>query len=303
VLLAWQLSHFDSITGWALLIALGFYDLCAVLTPCGPLKALVGLMQSREEAGEGMQLPGLLYEARLPVGRLYGGRGAGEEDELEEPPASSSISSASSSPSPPSPSSSPLPPDRPVPLPFSLARSLRLQILDPSQIPPPFPKPENAEYTPEQNLAVVDCGRPPDALFARGAREEGDMGDVFHVRTPEGEDSTYVIDSETGKVFLRDDDDEEEEEGGGVIKLGLGDFIFYSVLVSKAAMYSLTTAVICIIVILSGLGMTLFLLSVYKMALPALPVSIFCGVTFYALGVYAIQPYIETVLSNGPLYL
>jgi hypothetical protein len=40
---------------------LALYDLCAVLTPCGPLKMLVGLMQERNEP-----LPGLLYEANLP---------------------------------------------------------------------------------------------------------------------------------------------------------------------------------------------------------------------------------------------
>ena len=40
---------------------LALYDLCAVLTPCGPLKLLVGLMQERNDP-----LPGLLYEANLP---------------------------------------------------------------------------------------------------------------------------------------------------------------------------------------------------------------------------------------------
>ena len=41
---------------------LALYDLCAVLTPCGPLKMLVGLMQERNEP-----LPGLLYEANIPA--------------------------------------------------------------------------------------------------------------------------------------------------------------------------------------------------------------------------------------------
>lgn len=47
VLLVWQLSRFDEYTSFSLLLALAFYDLCAVLSPCGPLKALVGLMQER----------------------------------------------------------------------------------------------------------------------------------------------------------------------------------------------------------------------------------------------------------------
>ena len=66
-LVAWQFAHFDAWTAWVLLVMLSLYDLCAVLTPCGPLKALVNLMQS-DDAPE---LPGLLYEAELPsnVGR------------------------------------------------------------------------------------------------------------------------------------------------------------------------------------------------------------------------------------------
>ena len=80
VLLAWQLSHFEAWTGWTLLVMLGFYDLCAVLTPCGPLKALVGLLQKDEENNEGRgMIPGLLYEAKLPVKR---GKKKEEEEEV-----------------------------------------------------------------------------------------------------------------------------------------------------------------------------------------------------------------------------
>jgi hypothetical protein len=64
VILAWQLSQFNNWTAWCLLVLLALYDLCAVLTPCGPLKALIGLM-SKDGAPA---LPGLLYEAQLPNG-------------------------------------------------------------------------------------------------------------------------------------------------------------------------------------------------------------------------------------------
>lgn len=47
-----------------------------------------------------------------------------------------------------------------------------------------------------------------------------------------------------------------------------GDFIFYSVLVSKAALYSFATFASCFLVVLAGLGGTLVLLAVYKKALP-----------------------------------
>lgn len=62
VLLAWQLAALDPWTSWALLVMLALYDLCAVLTPCGPLKALVNLM-SQDDSPD---MPGLLYEAELP---------------------------------------------------------------------------------------------------------------------------------------------------------------------------------------------------------------------------------------------
>ena len=64
VILAWQLSQFNDWTAWCLLVMLALYDLCAVLTPCGPLKALINLM-SKDGAP---MLPGLLYEAQLPEG-------------------------------------------------------------------------------------------------------------------------------------------------------------------------------------------------------------------------------------------
>ncbi|KAL8250533.1 hypothetical protein R6Q59_034226 [Mikania micrantha] len=69
----------------------------------------------------------------------------------------------------------------------------------------------------------------------------------------------------------------------GAIKLGLGDFIFYSVLVGRAAMYDFMTVYACYLTIIAGLGSTLILLALYQKALPALPVSVILGVLFYVL--------------------
>jgi hypothetical protein len=92
---------------------------------------------------------------------------------------------------------------------------------------------------------------------------------------------------------------EEEEEEERSIKLGLGDFVFYSVLVSRAALFDMSTMAACFVSVIMGLGGTLFLLSVFKKALPALPISIFLGVIFYFLTRLVIAPMIFELSIHG----
>ncbi|KAM7273135.1 hypothetical protein ACFE04_027799 [Oxalis oulophora] len=97
-----------------------------------------------------------------------------------------------------------------------------------------------------------------------------------------------------------------ETDGGGAdemvvskgIKLGLGDFVFYSVLVGRAAMFDLMTVYACYLGIISGLGCTLILLSVYRKALPALPISIALGVIFYFLTRLLMEPFVVGTATN-----
>jgi len=138
---------------------------------------------------------------------------------------------------------------------------------------------------------------------------------VNHGRSDEGERSPLVGGMRFGEVVIDEEmsplvemggvaDGEEEERvmreigGDRGIKLGLGDFVFYSVLVGRAAMYDLMTVYACYLAIISGLGCTLILLSVCRQALPALPISIALGVLFYFLTRLLMEPFIVGTATN-----
>lgn len=131
--------------------------------------------------------------------------------------------------------------------------------------------------------------------------EEGGNRRLFRRRRVQDEedDSERGAAAESEEVMERD---EEEEMGVGTLgahlKLGLGDFVFYSILVAQASQEGAMTTVASFVAILAGLSVTLFLVTVYRKALPALPISICAGLLFHFLTRFTVQPLIEHLLPE-----
>lgn len=248
-------------TTWVLLVALALYDLVAVLAPGGPLKILVELASSRDD-----DLPALVYEARPVVSSNSESRGSLGVLVGMASPSSIELQNVGSS-------NREAEEGR-----FLLVADSNTRVSTSS---------ESSEHS-----TVVEFG----SLASR-------QSEIVEERSPlvsghgsgQSRRSTPAVTSrmDTGG---RDDNFDDSMTPG--IKLGLGDFVFYSVLVGRAAMYDLMTVYACYLAIISGLGCTLILLSVWHRALPALPISITLGVMFYFLTRLLMEPFVVGTSTN-----
>jgi len=243
--MAWLVTNiFGNFTTWALLVCLALYDLCAVLTPCGPLNLLIQVVSKRQEANpnsDGQMIPGLLYEVNT-------GRGRGQ----------------------------------PAP--------------DPNGVP----RPQRSGAAAAGPLAFM--AEPASLKFAKADadRENGSSEqDELEQAEPRISDPRehYVNDPEYYYANHRGELPQEEmyeyELEDSNLKLGLGDFVFYSVLTAKSAEFGFVAFISVACCILCGLCGTLILLSVYQKALPALPISIALGVTVYLIANFFISPFVD----------
>ncbi|KAM7500037.1 hypothetical protein LguiA_024451 [Lonicera macranthoides] len=260
-------------TTWALLVALALYDLVAVLAPGGPLKILVELASSRDD-----ELPALVYEARPIVSRAGGGGGGRSAMGLL-------VGGVSDS------------------------GSVELQVRHENENPDFI---SSEVQNNEIEILVDEEGETSPLVpnLLRGDREQMSSSSRGGSSLDNGSSSGRNRQSPGGVIAEEEMSplvemlgfgNEREESDAPIsrgIKLGLGDFVFYSVLVGRAAMYDLMTVYACYLAIISGLGCTLILLAVYRHALPALPISIALGIMFYFLTRLLMEPFVVGTSTN-----
>jgi len=250
VIMAWSLSKMPDWTNWTILIALAVYDLFAVLSPCGPLKALVEMSQSRNEP-----IPGLVYEADAPQENApFPSRSPVPDSSIDD----SSVQEAGRSSG-----------ERDL----NADARLRLRV-------------RNSSDTSERNFemqSIVEGGKSEVGHDLTATSEASNLNAPLPAPA---DDASAVLGA-----------DQEDEQKG--VKLGLGDFVFYSVLVarfeflffdrpfshfphflshnvriyalSRAASTNLTVVVTTFVAIIFGLCSTLVLLNIVSV-LPASPI-------------------------------
>ncbi|CAF1068163.1 unnamed protein product [Brachionus calyciflorus] len=98
---------------------------------------------------------------------------------------------------------------------------------------------------------------------------------------------TYLANDQNENVMNENLDNDDEGP-----KLGIGDFVFYSLLIAKSAsQMNNFTIISCILAILFGLLMTMFLVALLNRPLPALPISIFLAVFIFFVSEFSVGPF------------
>ncbi|CAG0921791.1 unnamed protein product [Notodromas monacha] len=140
------------------------------------------------------------------------------------------------------------------------------------------------------DLFAVLCPCGPLRMLVNTAQTRGDMDSKFLRALVYS--AAVLLATESGT--METEKEEEEEERGP--KLGLGDFIFYSVVICLSRVDSgYYSVLLSYIVILFGLMCTLVILVLLAKPLPALPIPIFLSVTVFFIYRYMVAEFHDKV--------
>ncbi|ORZ03235.1 Presenilin-domain-containing protein [Syncephalastrum racemosum] len=278
-LMAFALTGLEEYTTWILLGLLAVWDLVAVLCPFGPLRLLIESSQTQQR-----EVPALLYSVNAVWFMLASSEHMRLSRNLTEDNdgrmrtiTQASLQTLSSTE-------------------FEGSTSSRTP-LHPTVHQPDTQEEGRAVHRRSEATPTVD-----GFMRLRNSSESVTNADQVPARetsnTATGNVRPEPDNQEGGRTLSTQEVDEEAAEREG-LKLGLGDFVFYSVLIARAALYDWITTVCCTIAVLTGLTATIFLLAIYKKALPALPISIAFGILFYFVAKAVLVPYIGALCVFG----
>ena len=157
-------------------------------------------------------------------------------------------------------------------------------------------------YNSSLTSATMADGGDTGSMVVDGVRERRREGNPENAEeAAEADDGSDESDIEDGlRLEVESElDKEDAEHHSRSVKLGLGDFVFYSVLVGRAAMYDIVTVFTCFVGIVAGLFATLVLLALFKKALPALPISIGLAIFLFLTTRVFILPFVMELGVNG----
>jgi presenilin 1 len=138
-------------------------------------------------------------------------------------------------------------------------------------------------------------------LFVEKAQERGDSipGLLYSTAAHMADDYSEetLFDDDDGGQALHDEVLLQEAPHAGArrhdpgLVLGLGDFIFYGALVTRAARVGWDVFILSAIGVVLGLCVTLGCLMVKQRPLPALPFSLSAGALFFFAGIFTFRPF------------
>ncbi|KAI8370710.1 Presenilin-domain-containing protein [Radiomyces spectabilis] len=291
-LMAFSLTGLEQWTTWILLGLLAIWDLIAVLCPFGPLRLLIESSRTQQR-----EVPALLYS----VNAVWFMMASADHFQI-----SNSFNSERNAPE----TARPLHTHQ-----YTTSLSLRsrassseYEASTSSTMPLQTSEGAGASETIRHRSSTGQLHGPPinmDGFMRLRGESSGTIASqnesATEVSTEVASETTTARRTNSQTPRERTDEEERDEEDAerSGLKLGLGDFVFYSVLIARAAMYDWITTVCCTIAVLMGLTATIFLLAIYKKALPALPISIAFGILFYFVAKTVLVPYIGALCVFG----
>ncbi|CAC5391126.1 PSEN1 [Mytilus coruscus] len=257
-------------TTWAVLGVMVVWDLVAVLCPKGPLKMLVETAQERNEP----IFPALIYSSTM----VWNVAGMASDSEGEKDKKSSKKKKK---------------PQKETTV--SLNGPSAMEDADDNDDGGFRRRSEEGKDDVDERGFRRRPGRDTTMSTASTESQRARSAVAALGETEESRNDVEVRQPRENRNRARSSDEPEEERG---VKLGLGDFIFYGVLVGKASSNGdWNTTLACFVAILIGLCFTLLLLAIFRKALPALPISITFGLIFNFATSELVQPFMDRLAA------